>query len=90
MFCVCLSVGFSACFSSYRIARNLVVPKNTPPEKDAGTLIMISIFSRNLESHALTVWKNTSMLMKPKIGRGALCACYGFMKRALKSDVLTN
>ena len=29
---------------------------------------MISILSRNLEAHALTVWKNTWMLMKLKIG----------------------
>ena len=42
---------------------------------------MISILSRNLKAHALTVWKNTSMLMKPKIGGGGPCACNGFMKR---------
>ena len=46
---------------------------------------MISILSRNLEAHELTVWKNTSMLMKPKIGGGAPCACNGFIKRALNS-----
>ena len=55
-------------FFPYRIARNLAVPKNTPPKKDAGTQTMISILSRNLEAHVLTVWKSTSMMMKPKIG----------------------
>ena len=46
---------------------------------------MISILSRNLEAHELTAWKNTAMLMKPKIGGGAPCAYNGFMKRALNS-----
>ena len=34
-------------FYSYQIERNLVVPKNTPPKKDAGTQTIISILSRN-------------------------------------------
>ena len=59
-------------------------------KNDAGTKTIISILSRNFEAHVLTVWKNTSMLMKPKIGWGAPCACTGFMKRALNSDFLTN
>ena len=57
-------------FLSCRIARNLVLPKNTPPKKDADTQTMISILSRNLEAHALTAWKNTLMLVKPKTGWG--------------------
>ena len=37
-------------------------------KKDAGTQTIIFILSLNFEAHVLTVWKNTSMLMKPKIG----------------------
>ena len=47
---------------------------------------MISILSRNFEPHIPSVWKKTSMLMKPKIGWGSSCACTGCMKRALNSD----
>ena len=59
-------------------------------KKDEGTQAIICILSRNFEAHGLTAWKNTSMLLKPKIGWGAPCACTGFMKRALNSDFLTN
>ena len=41
---------------------------NEPCSKDAGTQTIIFILSLNFEVHVLTVWKNTSMLMKPKIG----------------------
>ena len=37
-------------------------------KKDAGTQTILSILLRNFEAHVLTVWKNTSMLMKAKIG----------------------
>ena len=49
---------FACQFYSYQIARNLVVPKNTPPKKDGGTETIISIPSHNFEAHVLTVWKN--------------------------------
>ena len=51
---------------------------------------MISILLRYLEAHALTVWKDAWMLMKPKIIWGAPCVCNGFMEGALNSDFLTN
>ena len=37
-------------------------------KKDAGTQTIISILSCNFEAHVLPVWKNTQVLMKPKIG----------------------
>ena len=37
-------------------------------KKDAGTQTIISILLRNFDAHVLTMWKNTSMLIKPKIG----------------------
>ena len=84
-------LGLFACqLSFYRIARNLPVPKNTPPKKDADTQARISILSGNLESHVLTLSENRSMLMKPKIGWGVPCACNGFMKRTLNSGFLAN
>ena len=51
---------------------------------------MIPILLRNLEAHALTVWKKSWMLMKLKIGWGAPYVSNGFIKRALNSDFLTN
>ena len=59
-------------------------------KKDAATQTIISIFACNFEAHVLTIWKDTSMLMKSKIGCGTPCACTGFMKRALNGDFLTN
>ena len=72
-------------FSSYWIAKNLVVPENMPPKKAVSTWTVTLIFSRSVKACELTSWKKTWVLMKTKISRGAPCVCNGFMKRALNS-----
>ena len=58
-------------------------------KKDGGTQAIISILLCIFEAHVLTVWKNTSMLMNPKIGWGPPM-CMQWLQRALNSDFLIN